>query len=199
MTATILLIRHAQHVDYGEVLSGRRADVALSADGLDQAEILADLLGTEPLDAVYSSPRERAWYTARDIADRHELTVEIEPRFEEIDFGRWTGLRFSQLEGDAEWMEWNSARATARPPGGESMGEATARAVEAVEDLSRLHEGQSIAVVSHCDIIRGVVAHYLGLSLDHLLRFDVDTASVTRLEVGAWGGRVKSVNERMYV
>ena len=47
-------------------------------------------------------------------------------------------------------------------------------------------------------MIRGIIAHYLGLPLDNLLRFDVDTASVSRLVVGAWGARVESVNERLY-
>jgi broad specificity phosphatase PhoE len=55
-----------------------------------------------------------------------------------------------------------------------------------------------IAAVSHCDVIRGIIAHHLGLPLDNLLRFDVDPASVSRLQLGDWGGRVMSVNERLY-
>jgi broad specificity phosphatase PhoE len=75
MTLTLLLIRHAAHVELGRTLTGRRRDVALSDDGLQQAEIVADLLAVEPISAVYSSPRERAWYTAREIADRLEQSV----------------------------------------------------------------------------------------------------------------------------
>ena len=59
VTVTILLIRHAAHVELGQILSGRRRDVALSNDGLEQAEIVADLLSVEPLAAVYSSPLDR--------------------------------------------------------------------------------------------------------------------------------------------
>jgi broad specificity phosphatase PhoE len=55
-----------------------------------------------------------------------------------------------------------------------------------------------VALVSHCDIIRGIIAHYLGLPLDNLLRFDIDPASVSRIVVGDWGARVISVNERLY-
>ena len=86
MTATFLLIRHAAHVEYGRVLSGRRPNVALSQEGLAQAAVLADLLGTAPVKAVYTSPRERAWYTAREIAEPHELAVIMEPALDEIDF-----------------------------------------------------------------------------------------------------------------
>ena len=198
MTANILLIRHAAHVELGRTLSGRRNDVALSPAGLEQAAILADLLGTQPIAAIYSSPRERAWYTARDIAEPHDLQVTIEEGLEEVDFGEWTGRSFAELEAEPEWRHWNEARGSARCPGGESMAEAAARAVAALESAARLHEGRTVVAVSHCDIIRAVLAHYLGLPLDHVLRFDIEPASVSRLTLGSWGGRVGSINERLY-
>jgi broad specificity phosphatase PhoE len=198
VTASILLIRHAAHVELGRVLSGRRRDVALSNDGLEQAEIVADLLAVEPLTAVYSSPRERAFYTARSIAEPHDLKVQIADALDEVDFGDWSGMSFDDLEGDAGWSEWNEARATARPPHGESMAEAVARAAASLEAIAAGHAGATIACVSHCDIIRGVIAHYLGLPLDNMLRFDADPASVSRLALGNWGARIMTVNERLY-
>lgn len=185
-------------MELGRVLSGRRRDVALSAEGLEQAEIVADLLSVEPIAAVHSSPRERAYYTARQIADAHELKVEISESLDEIDFGDWTGRSFDELEGDPAWSEWNEARGTARPPGGESMAEAVARAAAALEVIAAEHPGASVVCVSHCDIIRGVIAHHLGLPLDHLLRLDVDPASVSRVALGSWGARIMTVNERLY-
>jgi ribonuclease H / adenosylcobalamin/alpha-ribazole phosphatase len=198
VTAVILLIRHAAHVELGRILSGRRRDVSLSNEGLEQAQIVADLLGTEPLAAVYSSPRERAYYTARQIAEPHGLKAEIADGLDEVDFGRWTGLGFDELEGDPDWQQWNEERSSARPPDGESMAEATRRATSALAGLAAQHSGVTIAAVSHCDIIRGVIASYLGLSLDNLLRFDVDPASVSRVAVGDWGARVMTLNERLY-
>jgi probable phosphoglycerate mutase len=198
MTATILLIRHAAHVELGLTLSGRRRDIALSEEGLEQAEILGDLLGTEDIAAVYASPRERAWYTARDIAEPHGLKVETEDRLDEIDFGEWTGLAFSELEGEPLWQEWNEKRSTARPPGGESMNEAVDRAFAFLLEAAAGHDGQAIVVLTHCDIIRGVIARCLGLSLDNILRFDIEPASVSQILLGNWGSRVISVNERLY-
>jgi probable phosphoglycerate mutase len=198
VTATILLVRHAQHVEFGAVLSGRRRDVALSPEGLEQAAIVSDLLGTTSLAAVYSSPRERAWYTAREIAEPHELKVTAEDRLDELDFGGWTGCSFAELEGDPLWSSWNEERGSARPPGGESMGEATERAFQFLAEAAAEHAGDTVLAVSHCDIIRGVIARCLGLSLDNLLRFDVDPASVSRIAIGQWGTRVLSINERLY-
>jgi probable phosphoglycerate mutase len=198
MTLNLLLIRHAAHVELGKTLSGRRRDVALSHEGLEQAEILADLLAVEPIAAVYSSPRERAWYTARELAERLGRSVEASNGLDEVDFGDWTGRSFDALEGDPGWDEWNSARSIARPPGGESMCEAVERAVAEVARIASEHRGQTVAAVSHCDVIRGLIAFYLGLPLDNLLRFDVEPASVSRLVIGEWGARVVSVNERLY-
>src|SRR3954447_22578914 len=114
MSATIFLVRHASHVELGRVLSGRRRDVALRRDGLEQAAILADLLGTETVQAVYASPRGRAWYTARDIAEPHGLEPELAEALDEVDFGDWTGCDFAELEGDPAWHAWNEARGSAR-------------------------------------------------------------------------------------
>jgi ribonuclease H / adenosylcobalamin/alpha-ribazole phosphatase len=198
VTATFLLVRHAAHVELGRVLSGRRRDVALSPAGLEQVAILADLLGTEPLAAIYSSPRERAWYTAREIAEPHGLKVISDDRLDEIDFGDWTGRSFAELEGEPLWSAWNEQRATARPPSGESMAEAIERAYAFLTEAAAEHEGAAVVALSHCDIIRGLIARILGLSLDNILRFDVDPASVSRVEAGPWGARVVSVNERLY-
>jgi broad specificity phosphatase PhoE len=198
VSATIILVRHAAHVELGETLSGRRGDVALSAEGLDQSAIVADLLGTLPVAAVYSSPRERAWYTARDIADPHELEVSVADAFDEIDFGKWSGARFADLEGDEDWQRWNEERGSARCPGGESMTEAVDRSRTELESIALRHDGKTAVVVTHCDIIRGLLAHYLGMPLDNLLRFDIDPASVSMLELGRWGARVRSINERLY-
>src|SRR3954469_22404129 len=132
MTATALLVRHAAHAELGTLLSGRRRDVALSREGLAQAALVAELLSTAPLAAIYSSPRERAWYTARDIAEPHDLKVIIAEGLDEVDFGAWSGRSFAELDGDPDWQIWNEARGSARAPGGETMEEGGGPAPRAV-------------------------------------------------------------------
>jgi broad specificity phosphatase PhoE len=198
VTATILLIRHAAHMELGSALSGRRRNVALSPDGLKQAAILGHLLGPTPIAAVYSSPLQRAWHTARDVAAPHELEPVIADGLEEVNFGAWTGRSFIDLEGDPRWKLWNERRGEARAPDGESMAEAVRRAAAELASLAAAHNGETIVAVSHCDIIRGVVALHLGLPLDNLLRFDVDPASLTRLAADGEGARIVSVNERLH-
>ncbi len=120
--------------------------------------------------------------------------MQVVEALDEIDFGDWTGAAFADLHGP-EWDHWNARRATARTPGGESMDEAVGRIASHVEALARDRGGEAIAVVTHSDMIRGLVARVLGLSLDNLLRFEIDPASLSRIQAGPWGARVLSLNE----
>jgi len=196
VTATILLIRHAAHSHLGHILSGRSPDIALSTEGRTQAQVLADRLSGVRLHAVHSSPVQRAQETAAAIAaERRDLPVQVVPALDELDFGDWSGRAFVELDGDPRWATWNESRSTAVAPNGESMAEAQRRAWSHIEQVALASANQTIAMVSHCDIIRAIVAHVLGLTLDHYGRFDVDPASVTRLSVGDWGAKVLSLNE----
>jgi broad specificity phosphatase PhoE len=192
-----LLIRHAAHIHLNGTLTGRLDGVPLSEAGRTQARDLAERLGGEAIDHVVTSPRERARDTAAAIARvARAEEPEIDAAFDEIDFGDWTGRRFAELDADAAWDRWNAARSTGTPPNGEAATAAQGRALAGLRRLAAKHEGGIVAVVTHCDVIRSVVCAVLGLSLDHLLRFDIDAASVTRLTLGAEGGVLHCLNER---
>jgi probable phosphoglycerate mutase len=196
LAATLILVRHAAHIHLNRILSGRMPGVALSDAGRVQASRLATRLATRGVDLVRSSPLDRAQATAAAIAAAAGVAVETAAGLQEIDFGAWTGLRFDELAGDAEWDQWNARRSAARPPGGESMGEAQARIVAHLDAVARDHAGRTIVLVSHADMIRAAVAHAIGLNLDNLLRFDIDPASATTLVWGDSWARLTMLNER---
>ena len=149
----------------------------------------------ENLTEVHTSPRERACATAEAISDATGVPVQVVDALDEIDFGDWTGANFADLNGQPLWSTWNRHRGAARVPGGESMGEAADRIERHMEDLAASRAGASIALVTHADMIRALVARVLGLSLDNLLRFEIDPASVSRIEVGPGYARVLGLNE----
>jgi ribonuclease H / adenosylcobalamin/alpha-ribazole phosphatase len=169
--------------------------VQLTAAGERQATGLAERLDGIRLDAVHTSPRERARRTAEAIATRAGAPLQVTGALDEVDYGDWTGMNFDALERHPLWERWNTARGSACPPNGESMAAAQARVVAHAEEIGRGWPGAAVALVSHSDILRSLVAHFLGLPLDHLLRFEIDTASVSRIEVGPWGGRVLGLND----
>jgi probable phosphoglycerate mutase len=198
VAATFLLIRHAPHVQLDRRLSGRLPGVALSADGVAQAERLGLALADEPIAALVCSPLDRTRDTAAAIAaSRDALPVTVLDALIEIDMGDWTGRALDSFGDDPAWTAWNEQRGTARIPGGETMGEAQARIVDCLAALATAHQGETVAVVTHADMIRAAVAHVLGMPLDDLLRFDVAPASVSRVVWGNWGTRLVSLNERL--
>jgi broad specificity phosphatase PhoE len=197
LAATILLVRHAVHTQYNQCLSGRTPGVPLSDVGREQAKALAAYLSQDGIAQVQCSPLDRTRETAAAIADAAGLPLATSEALIEIDMGDWTGRAIHSFGDDPVWRAWNEQRATARIPGGESMGEAQARIVEHIQKVASEQDGQTVALVSHSDMIRSAIAWGLGLSLDNLLRFDIDPASVSRMVVGEWGARVLSVNERV--
>jgi probable phosphoglycerate mutase len=75
------------------------------------------------------------------------------------------------------------------------MGEAQMRAVRGVEAIRLARPETTVVAVSHSDIIKAIIAHYLGLNLDFLHRFEIAPASVSTLVVGDWGAKVVRLNE----
>jgi probable phosphoglycerate mutase len=69
------------------------------------------------------------------------------------------------------------------------------RSVRAVEDVVASHPGQAVAIVSHADPIKAILAHYAGVHLDGFQRFAVAPASLSVLDVGPAGAVVLRVND----
>ena len=176
-----LLVRHCRHADVGKRLTGRGEDGGLTAEGQAEATSLAEQLAAWPIDAVYCSPRRRTRETAAVIAARVGLPIMVALPLDEIEFGAWTGKRFAELEGDPAWDEWNRVRASARPPGGESMAEAIARAAAFI---AAAPDRGTAVFVTHCDIIRGLLCRADERSFDHLFAYTVEPGSVTPLVPG---------------
>ena len=196
MTATILLVRHAAHVDLDRRLSGRRPGVALSDAGRGQASALGERLAGRGIDRVECSPLDRTRATAAAITTACPLPAPAPvDALIEIDMGEWTGRELDSFGDDPAWRAWNERRASARIPGGETMAEAQARIVGHLAVTARA--GGTVAMVTHSDMIRAAVAHVLGLSLDRLLRFDIDPASVTGVVWGDWGSKLLWLNEKV--
>lgn len=195
---TVFLVRHGAHDVIDRTLVGRTAGVGLGAVGRAQAAALARRLAREPVAAVYASPLERARETAQPVAERLGLAVEIAPELQEIDFGAWTGRSFVDLARDGRWEVWNRERASACPPGGETMAAVQDRVASGLERWRASHPDACVVAVSHADVIRALVCRVLGLSLDRYHAFDIAPASVTTLVAWADGAKVSSLNETMF-
>jgi probable phosphoglycerate mutase len=192
----LLLVRHAHHDWIGRGIAGRRPDVHLNEAGRREADGLVRRLAGEQIAAVYSSPQPRTQETAAPLCSARGLTVRPAPEFDEVDFGRWEGLTFADLEREhtAGWNQWVERRSTSTPPAGESFAGVQRRALKGIERLCSEHPEETVVVVSHGDVMKAVVAEQLGMSLDALERFDIATASLTIIERGRGWSQLKLLN-----
>ncbi|HEV7990604.1 MAG TPA: histidine phosphatase family protein [Gemmatimonadaceae bacterium] len=191
---TFLLIRHALCDPVGHYLAGRLPDISLNEAGRSQAAALASRLSTISLDAIYSSPMERARETADAIAVGRSTPVELTDELIELDFAEWTGHTFPALDADERWRRFNNFRSMGRAASGELMLSVQARAVALVERLRAERPKGRVALVSHGDVIKGLVAHVAGIPLDLFLRIDVHPASVSIVEVTEHSLAVRCLN-----
>lgn len=180
---TLLLIRHATTAATGTRLGGR-TKASLDDAGRAQADAAADRLSDLPLKAVYTSPLPRTRETAELVAARHGLEVREHDGLLEVEYGRWTDRPLKPLTRTKLWPVIQARPSLVRFPEGETIRGAQARGVEAVEEIVARHRRDVVAAVSHADIIKALVAFYLGLPLDLFQRLHVGPASVTVLALG---------------
>ena len=194
-TTHLLLIRHGL-TDYvtAHRMPGWRPGIHLNDEGRAQAAALARRLAEVKLAAVYSSPLERALETAAPLAEARGLAIEVRPDLGDLHPGDWTGRTVKELENEELWPIIQAYPSGARLPGGESFQQCQARFVAELDAIRSAHPGQTIAVVSHADPIKMVVAYYLGLPLDLFQRLSVSPASLTALAFQRFGPRLLCLN-----
>ena len=193
----LLLIRHGEvdaNVEYRFL--GRRDD-PLNENGLAQAQRLASLAATLPIDLVLSSPKDRARTTAKAITEASGTDLRLDDRLVELDFGDWEGLTRDQIiSGDPDRREfilrWDRDPSLAAP-GGESLATVQERVVAFADDTVRDHAGETLAVVSHMGPIKALLCAALDVSLTGARRLFLDPAAVSVVD---WSTRpvVRLVN-----
>ena len=191
----LLLIRHATNDWVGDRLAGWTPGVHLNAQGRGQAAALAERLAAWPIQAIYSSPLERAMETAQAVAASRGLEIVVEEGVGESRYGDWTGQSIKELAKTPERMQVQFTPGLAHFPQGEALGAMQTRAVAAVERLRRQHPDGVVAIFSHADVIKAVAAYYAGMPFDLFQRLVIDTASVTWLRFTAHGPRLMRLND----
>ena len=195
--ARLLLVRHAPTHETGTRLTGRAPGVSLSPRGRAEAETAAKTLLSTPLSAIYTSPIDRCRETTEIIASDRQLTPNIEKGVTEIDFGSWTGRTLKSLQRNSRWNTVRNVPSRFTFPDGESFVDAQSRGVTAIERIAATAKRSTVVVVSHADVIKLVLSHYLGQPLDLFQRVVVETTSISELVLSPGRApQVASINGR---
>ncbi len=191
----LLLIRHARNDWVGDRLAGWTPGVHLNDEGRGEAEALARRLKDYTIDAVYSSPLERATETAAFLAKPRGLEVQVLPGIGEVRFGTWAGHKLKELAKEELWARAQVYPGGTRFPEGENLAEVQARALAALAGVLAAWPDGVVAAVSHGDVIKAVVAQYVGTHLDLFQRLVVSTASLTVVRFTPHGPRLLLFND----
>src|SRR5712692_4087420 len=184
MRQFVFLIRHGRAEYKPGRLYGWTPGVHLSPDGVEDAKRLAVRLEPVRFRAIYSSPLERCVQTAEAIAAPRRIDVKTVEDLGEVHYGSWQGRSFRSLARTKLWRTVQLTPSEALFPGGESIRGMQQRGVDAVEEIGKRHRGGTIAIVSHADMIKAIVAHYIGLHLDLFQRIVITPASVSVVAIG---------------
>ncbi len=190
----LILVRHGE-TDWNRSrrVQGGGSDTNLNDTGKEQAEALASRLNPEAIHAIYSSPLQRALYTAQAIACHHQLEVQVEPALSELNVGELEGIQVELLgkrldelvtvqgqdktQGGVGEGLWGRIEHI----GGESLADLQQRAWGAIQRIVNRHPDGVIVVVSHYFAILTIICAVLDLPLSQIGRFRLGVSGVSTI------------------
>lgn len=188
-------------VQHGEK-EARPGDPRLTDRGREQAASVAELLASEDVAAVYSSPLRRALETAAVIANRLGRELVLDERLQER--MNWEGHELDTLEDFlAEWRRATDDRDYV-PVVGDSSRSAAARFRRFLDDVAIRHPGELVVAVSHggvtIDCLRDLLGdHALERESPGLFQEGVLNGALTRLRRQSDGWEVLTIADTSHL
>jgi broad specificity phosphatase PhoE len=189
-----LLMRHGETPWNREGRVMGRNPVEIDERGRAQVTAAVDLVRALKPDLIVTSPLVRARQSAEIIAEAMGLPILEEPLIAEVKYGRWEGMSYHELVTDADYLSYREEPILSPTPGGETIPEVQARGVEAISHTLKRNDGGRVLFVSHGDIIRTVLCHFIGMELRHFRRIRVDNAALSAVQVAGEFAEVKFLN-----
>jgi probable phosphoglycerate mutase len=199
----ILLTRHG-HVDGISPARFRgKAELALTAHGLAQADALAARIARhwKPV-AVYTSPLQRCIATGAKIAEACAVPAAVDRGMGDIDYGQWQMRTHEEIgrEQPAAWHLWQHAPHLVRFPGGESLQDVVARTSDALRLVLARHPDDTVVLVGHDSVNRTLLLQLIDQPLSAYWRLAQDPCTLNEIEVRAGGDvRVIRINDTSHL
>ena len=156
---TVLLVRHGEsapaHPDRPFPMRDGHGDPPLDPVGERQAELLADRLVHERVDAIYVTSLQRTHQTAAPLAERLGLDLTEVADLREVFLGDWEGglFRVRAAEGDPVFRQiWEQERWDVIP-GGEPLDDFDARVWRGFQEIVAAHPDGRVMAVAHGGVI----------------------------------------------
>lgn len=168
----------------------------LSPFGHQQAAELANWLKRQRLDIVYASPMKRVQQTLAAMANNGAPNPVILPDLHEVHFGDWTGLGWEEVQDKfgISAFQWLDQLERGAIPNAETGAGYRARIEPCLRKILQESSRKNAAVFCHGGVIRMMLAILLDLPLSKMSAFEIDYASVTRVELFPHKTEVRFLN-----
>lgn len=201
MVFNIHLLRHGETAWNIEKVFRGRAEVPLTDNGRKQAELAAGYLKDQGVQAIYTSPLERAVETAMPVAKLTGLEPISEEAFTGMDFGLWQGRPHREVKEEYPELfeKFHKQPADMRIPEGETFQEVMDRGMEGLAGIREKHPDQTVLIVTHRVICKLLVLGVMGQGPDRFWQIKLDTCSVCSFfyKDGDW--IISKVNENFFL
>ncbi len=174
MTTRIILVSHAITQWNVEGRIQGHTDVPLNTRGKEMARCLAKRLARETIHAVYASDLKRAYQTAGPTAEQKSLEIILDKRLRE-------GRSINQERSDT-YPTLPFSREI------ETETDLYQRMTEALSDIARSHDGQTVLVVSHGGSLDVFIKSLLKNTNEKLLKYQGIRMALNQIkyDAGLW-------------
>ncbi|MFN2425762.1 MAG: histidine phosphatase family protein [Candidatus Binatia bacterium] len=190
-SATLFLMRHGETAWNREKRIMGDLDIPLSEEGRAQCAAAAALLEGFGIQRIVTSPLVRAAESAGILASHLDLPVTRDDRLVEVRFGEWQGKTYEEVGIDPFYLAFAADPVANATPGGETVSSVQARGLEG---LACVRPGQSVLFVTHGDIIRTLLCHFLATPLGEYRRIRTDNCGLSAISVSSGRPEVKFLN-----
>ena len=200
--ALFYFLRHGETAWNAEGRLCGSTDVPLSDVGRRQAQLLAARMKPILVEALYSSPLQRALETARIVGDAIGREPVVDHRLAELNYGAWEGTVFEEIKRAAPdiYCAWDADPASLAPPEGESGVQLIERVTPFLRDVALRHQSGNVVVVCHKTVCRLLACHIMGVPLsEYRRRVAMENAALNILETRDGNWRVVALNDTTHL
>ena len=191
MTLRLIFVRHGlSSFNKDGRIQGRNDLSTLTKEGQSQAEAAGKTLSSISIDAIYSSPLQRASETTKIIIKQHQsdLNATYTDELLEVDLGAWSGLTKNELkdrfpEELSIWQKEPKELFIIRDDGTkfQPIKELLYQAENFLKNLFKAHSGsnKTILIVAHNAILRCLILKLISEPSKGFKRLKLDNSSIS--------------------
>ena len=190
---TVYLIRHSEQLKINGIKNIEEDDqisnekIILSIQGEEKAKKLSEREELNNIDVIWSSNYVRAISTAKYIADRNNLKINIDSNFNERKLGNLETLKELGKDKKYTYTEEQLLDENLKNIDGENRIEVNKRMTNSLNKILKENEGKNIVIVSHGAAIKFLLMNWCTLNKDLKLTYknlniDIQSPCLIKLE-----------------